>query len=186
MGITGSLPLRWPIPAVSGDEMGSSDVKRMFRSILTLIYLIYLSAHQDVGDYPAHPKLVPSAPPPILDSSCNTSTPQSDRSETPGTLPQAPQPAISNIKHCLVTNELASEARVEPCYLLNQRLWDNKEMVCFFPFPLPPLVNAIADSLLQLTRLEWMWGMQYDSLELDTEANRIYREFSSCMCLNRH
>ncbi|ETW86554.1 hypothetical protein HETIRDRAFT_240951, partial [Heterobasidion irregulare TC 32-1] len=61
--------------------------------------------------------------------------------------------AISNIKHCLVTNELASEARIEPCYLLNQRLWDNKEM---------------------LTRLEWHWGMKYSSLELDVEANRIY------------
>ncbi|ETW86478.1 hypothetical protein HETIRDRAFT_308358, partial [Heterobasidion irregulare TC 32-1] len=61
--------------------------------------------------------------------------------------------AISNIKHCLVTNELASEARVEPCYLLNQRLWDNKEM---------------------LTRLEWHWGMKYSSLELNVEANMIY------------
>ena len=83
-----------------------------------------------------------------------------------------------------MTNELASEARVEPCYLLNQRLWENKEMVCFFS--LPPLVNTIANSLLQLTRLEWMWGMQYDSLELDTEANRIYRVLYRHMCLDHH
>ena len=41
--------------------------------------------------------------------------------------------------------------------------------------PMFPIVDAIADSQMQLTRLEWMWGMQYDSLELEIEANRIYR-----------
>ena len=48
------------------------------------------------------------------------------------------------------------------------------------------IVNVIADFWSQLSRLEWMWGMQYDSLELDTEANRIYCVFSSYMCLNHN
>ena len=48
------------------------------------------------------------------------------------------------------------------------------------------IINVIADFWSQLTRLEWMWGMQYDSLKLDTEANRIYRVLSIYMCLNRH
>ena len=43
------------------------------------------------------------------------------------------------------------------------------------------IINVIADFWSQLTRLEWMWGMQYDSLKLDTEANRIYRVLSSDM-----
>ncbi|ETW86523.1 hypothetical protein HETIRDRAFT_305490, partial [Heterobasidion irregulare TC 32-1] len=59
----------------------------------------------------------------------------------------------SNTKQCLITNKDASEASIEPCYLLNQRLWRNGEF---------------------LTRLEWWWGMKYDSLELDTEANKLY------------
>ena len=48
------------------------------------------------------------------------------------------------------------------------------------------IVNVIADFWSQLTRLEWMWGMQYDSLKLDTVANRIYRVLAIYMCLNRH
>ena len=52
--------------------------------------------------------------------------------------------------------------------------------------PLLPVLDIMSDSRSQLTRLEWMWGMQYDSLELDTEANRIYCVFSSYMCLNHN
>ena len=82
-----------------------------------------------------------------------------------------------------MTNEVASEAPVEPCYLLNQRLWKNEELVCMF------LCSRLAIrvlTLLQLTRLEWMWGMQYDSLELDIEANRIHRMLYRYMGFNHH
>ena len=34
----------------------------------------------------------------------------------------------SEVKRCLLTQELSLEAVVEPCYLLNQRLW-NSELV---------------------------------------------------------
>ena len=48
--------------------------------------------------------------------------------------------------------------------------------------PVLPLASRSAvDSQTQLTRLEWQWGTKYASLELDVEANRIYR--ASCCCL---
>ena len=45
----------------------------------------------------------------------------------------------------------------------------------------PSRGDPTADRRTQLTRLEWHWGMKYASLELEVEANRIYR--ASCRYL---
>ncbi|ETW86501.1 hypothetical protein HETIRDRAFT_412934 [Heterobasidion irregulare TC 32-1] len=60
--------------------------------------------------------------------------------------------ASTQVKRCLLTQELSSEASVSSCYLLNQRLW-NSEL---------------------LSRLEWWWGMESNSLDPRTESNKIY------------
>ncbi|ETW86442.1 hypothetical protein HETIRDRAFT_165967 [Heterobasidion irregulare TC 32-1] len=59
----------------------------------------------------------------------------------------------SEVKRCLLTQELSSEASIEPCYLLNQRLWSASDL---------------------LTRLEWSWGMEYNSLDPRSESNKTY------------
>ncbi|ETW78246.1 hypothetical protein HETIRDRAFT_446142 [Heterobasidion irregulare TC 32-1] len=59
----------------------------------------------------------------------------------------------SDIERCLLTLELPTKAAVKPCYVLNEHLWRNNKL---------------------LARLEWWWGMKYDSLELDGASNRIY------------
>ncbi|ETW86538.1 hypothetical protein HETIRDRAFT_166047 [Heterobasidion irregulare TC 32-1] len=61
--------------------------------------------------------------------------------------------SVSDADRCLLTQELSSEASVEPCYLLNQRLWSHGDL---------------------LTRLEWAWGMEYNSLDPTSESNKIY------------
>ena len=60
MGITGSLPLRWSTPVVSGVEMGSSDFKGMSPSKLTFMLLVQFLFRQDLGNHSEHPQPVPS------------------------------------------------------------------------------------------------------------------------------
>ncbi|THH16204.1 hypothetical protein EW146_g4399 [Bondarzewia mesenterica] len=60
---------------------------------------------------------------------------------------------LPNIVRCLLTRKLATEAPVEPYHLLSEYHWRK-------------------DILLQ--RLEWSWGMKYDSLDLGDESNKIY------------
>ena len=82
-----------------------------------------------------------------------------------------PLPVFSDGDRCLLTQELSSEASVEPCYLLNQRLWSNKDLVSS-DCALSKI--GLSDSA-QLTRLEWSWGMEYNSLDPRSESNKIYR-----------
>ena len=37
--------------------------------------------------------------------------------------------SVSDADRCLLTQELSSDASVEPCYLLNQCLWSNGDLV---------------------------------------------------------
>ncbi|ETW76198.1 hypothetical protein HETIRDRAFT_162955 [Heterobasidion irregulare TC 32-1] len=53
---------------------------------------------------------------------------------------------------CLITGDSAAESPVHLCYVLNERRWINHFM---------------------LPHLEWIWGMKYDTLKLDTQSNAI-------------
>ncbi|ETW79438.1 hypothetical protein HETIRDRAFT_322579 [Heterobasidion irregulare TC 32-1] len=82
-------------------------------------------------------------------SSCTSPNKKRCRASSKNHIPDEPS---KDTEKCLVTGDLETESSVHLCYVFHERHWNNHPL---------------------LSRLEWAWGMKYDTIQMDTDSNAI-------------
>ncbi|ETW79507.1 hypothetical protein HETIRDRAFT_419216 [Heterobasidion irregulare TC 32-1] len=84
---------------------------------------------------------------------CKSSSCNSPNKKWPRAGPSNHVPAEPNeTENCLITRDLAADFPVYLCHVFHERYWSNHPM---------------------LSRLEWAWGMKYDTIKMDVDSNMI-------------